>query len=140
MKRVRPLEVQTVGLVGFLLLGSFGRVDASSYIPERAPRTAMATVEPIELRDAATEAGPPITGPRLDDGFQCPLALPALPPPLTGDARPLAIPESSEAWERPQAPAFSSPRRTVPEPASLLLVVTGLIGLAARRRLLKDRH
>lgn len=145
MKRTRVLD--TVGLVGALFLGSAGRpLDAS---PLRSHRTTV-NADPIGLPSCSSipsplgpkagGAGPPHNvGIDFEPGVGAAL-VPPLPPPLSGDSKPATVTPSLLDEPRTLEALTPVPRRqAVPEPASIVLVVTGLIGLAARRHLLRNR-
>jgi|GEM_PF-2839655 len=146
MKRARVLE--TLGLVGALCLGTEGRpLDASPLRSHRTTETAgtiglrSRSAIPRPWDPTAGEAGRPLdVGIDFDPGISAALK-PPLPPPLSGDRkRPTVNPSVLDDPRRRDAMTRVPRRQAVPEPASIVLVVTGLIGLAARRHLLRNRR
>jgi hypothetical protein len=146
MKRAQALE--SIGLGGWLVLGLFvAQGEAGPYLTHRAAEAARRT-EPIDLPScsslpvAGCSPGPGRAHPldlNFEPGIGNSLEAP-LPPPLAGDAeRPTTSLPPGHELEPRAASAPVPPRQAVPEPASIVLVVTGLIGLAARRHLLRNR-
>jgi hypothetical protein len=146
MTRAEALE--SIGLGGLLVLGWFvAPSDAGPYVTHRTAEAARVT-GPIgrpsrsSLPIPESSSGPGRAHP-LDLDFEPGIgnALEApLPPPLAGEsARPTPGLAPGHEIGTLAASAPVPPKQAVPEPASIVLVVTGLIGLAARRHLLRNR-
>ncbi|WP_406696948.1 PEP-CTERM sorting domain-containing protein [Singulisphaera sp. Ch08] len=144
MKRPQALGLVALGLL--LGFGSFvGRGEASPYITHQTGE-ASKPGEPIRLPSWTSL---PVSHPAIDvrrassleldfePGMQRAIAA-TLPPPIDDHSEPLPIHQDPGDGVR-TLPAAPPQKRTVPEPASIVLVVTGLIGLAARRYLLNHR-
>ncbi|SIO65762.1 PEP-CTERM protein-sorting domain-containing protein [Singulisphaera sp. GP187] len=138
MKRPQVLGQITLGIL--LSLAAFAaRVEASPYITHPIGPASRTFLSVLHERSAGSRQAPrlPLSfDPGIRDAIEA-----SLPTSPFGASGPLPLNQSPDDHEagRIDAPPTAPKNRTVPEPASIVLVVTGLIGLAARRHLLRNR-